>query len=250
MRIDEVMGGTAQEGDNRLATAIAQFLDGRDPPDPPYKLMVGDWSGRRQLRKWFEKLGWGRMLVNSEPDPYEDEPWGLDNGAYTAWAQDRPFPEDTFLERVETARQVAEDRDSLPEMAVVPDRIGEGMESLEFSLSWIDRCQSVAPEFPWYLGLQEGMTFDAVRDVAHRFDGFLLGGGNRRRSFKGLARQWCSIARDHDINFHFARVSTRWALMHAAEVGADSADTAMPLFRVGDMRKFLGWYLTVCRSYE
>jgi hypothetical protein len=142
---------------------------------------------------------------------YPFERWAFDNGAFEAWTKGQPFPETVFV-------------NSDPTVAVVPDKVAGGMESLEFSLRWRERL----PDFwPWYLAVQDDMPREAVLKAAHVFNGIFLGGTDK---FKLTAYGWCRLAHFCDKPFHYGRAGTLTKVRHAWNVGADSLDSNFPLW--------------------
>jgi hypothetical protein len=151
---------------------------------------------------------------------YPFEPWGFDNGAYVAWKKGLSFPEEVFLRRLDVALKVSSD----PIIAVCPDIVTKGVESLDFSLRWLERL----PRFwPWYLAVQDGMTHRDVQVVGHLFAGIFLGGSDK---FKRTAYGWSRLAHFMDKKFHYGRAGTLDKLAHAHAVQADSVDSCFPLW--------------------
>jgi hypothetical protein len=194
-------------------------------------VMVGDTRSSANLVILQEKQ-WGRMVVEKRPKPFPFERWGFDNGAFPAFCAGLPFPEEAFLSRLEVARQANVD----PWLAVVPDIVAGGMRSLEFSTAWRVRLRE---PWPWYLAVQDGMTFEAVEDVLHLFSGIFLGGTDR---FKLTAYSWCQFAHRHHKRFHYGRAGTLRKLRHAYQIGADSLDSSFPLWSAERMRLFTLWF--------
>ena len=52
-------------------------------------VLVGDTRSHKNVAL-LKGLGWGRMRVLNMPQPFEGEPWALDNGAFGAWRGGRP----------------------------------------------------------------------------------------------------------------------------------------------------------------
>jgi len=117
-------------------------------------------------------------------------------------------------------------------MAVAPDVVCGGLRSLEFSLAWLARL----PPWPWYLAVQDGMGVDDVEAAIHLFDGIFLGGSD---DFKWTARYWCDLAHAHGKKFHFARAGTLKKVTFARRIGADSCDSAFPLWSMRRFEQFL-----------
>ena len=194
------------------------------------KILLGDTRSRKN-QYLFQMNGWGRMFASDRPFPpfyYAYEPWGFDNGAFVAWTRGNQFPEKVFLKRLDAALRVETD----PAVAVCPDIVAGGLRSLEFSVNWLKRLPSW---WPWYLAVQDGMTQDAVLDVAHLFAGIFLGGTDR---FKLTAYHWSRLAHFADKKFHYGRAGTLRKIRHAYAVEADSLDSNFPLWTVDRMRVF------------
>lgn len=151
---------------------------------------------------------------------------GFDNGAYLDWINKRDFDEKRFRDALDAAMDVG-----IPYMAVVPDLVGRGDDSLYFSLNWLDKLPTY---WPWYLAVQDGMRIHRVEDVIHYFDGLFLGGTD---AFKAEAQDWCNLARIHGKRFHFARAGTERKIKQAIRIGADSLDSSFPLWTVERMRR-------------
>jgi hypothetical protein len=111
-----------------------------------------------------------------------------------------------------------------PILAVVPDIVAGGQRSLDFSLDWVMRLPN---GWPWYLAVQDGMETHQVEDSLHLFSGIFLGGTDR---FKRTAYRWCNLAHAHQKRFHYGRAGTIAKLLHAKKIGADSLDSAFPLW--------------------
>jgi hypothetical protein len=183
------------------------------------KVFIAETSDTQTVAR-LQQLGWGRMFCFRTIKPYPYEPWAFDNGAFKAWTSHTMFDEIAYLKRLAVARTVGSD----PALAVVPDIVANGCESLRFSLDWIAKLPS---DWPWYLAVQDGMERDDVDDVLHLFTGLFLGGTNR---FKLSADKWCRLAHQAGKKFHYGRAGTLRKLCHAVKIGADSLDSSFPLW--------------------
>ena len=192
------------------------------------KVLVGETRSRKNIAA-LQELGWGRMFTVRPPTPYPYEPWGFDNGAFPAWLHGKNFPEYEFLKRLETAQDAPCD----PYLAVVPDIVAGGLKSLQFSLEWRKELRDV--EWPWYLAVQDGMEVSNVEPCLGWFDGIFLGGSD---GFKAQAGRWGALAHKHQKRFHFGRASTPNKLVSAYRSGADSCDSAFPLWTAARMKEF------------
>lgn len=217
------------------------------------KVILGDFTGRREPR--LQELGWGRMKIDRSFTPkgkhggqwmhYKGEPWALDNGAYIQWSRQDFSPTASYdfstFERMltELERTLRLDPTKAPLFVVVPDRPAQGLESLWFSLEWIHAAMKREDLELWqirfYLALQDGMTPADLHmeceicgePVAEHFAGLFLGGS---AAFKKSALEWSAQAKGHGLGFHYARAGTIEKLRHAHLVGADSLDSAFPMF--------------------
>jgi len=180
--------------------------------------LVGE-TGSRKFKRILREYGLGRMFVSRTPDPYEGEPWGFDNGAFACYLHGYTFDGDRFMRRLEKAYKIG-----TPYLAVVPDIVGRGLESLEFSLAW---REMLPDDWPWYLAVQDGIKQSDVLPYLEQFDGIFLGGTN---SYKRTCRAWCEFAHKHGKKFHFGRAGTRAKILLCKDIGADSADSAFPLW--------------------
>lgn len=219
---------------------FAQEFGPLEPDDWPITIMFGGstWD-------WFEKTGCGRMWSASKPTVYEGEPWGFDNGAWAAWEGEGhsmspgDFPKRTFLRRLQ---QVYGDVEP-PTVAVVPDLLNAGLDSLHFSCQAVERLQEEGyGEWPWYLPIQKGMNRKAVYDRLELFDGLFLGGG---KHLKPQAREWMAVAEEAEVPVHYGQCGTIPKLQHAIQIGVDSLDSAAPVMNFTKLKEFL----STCATY-
>jgi hypothetical protein len=183
-------------------------------------VMVGEMTGCNVPR--LERLGWGRMWVarGRNISTYPGEPWGFDNGAFRDWRDGVPFDESAYAGRLDRARGAG-----IPYLAILPDIVGGGAASLAMSVRWLVKESDA--DWPWYLAVQDGMEPDDVEPFVDRLAGIFLGGTSR---FKAQAGKWCEWAHEHGLRFHYGRAGTPLKVAHAMEIGADSLDSAFPLW--------------------
>lgn len=172
------------------------------------------------------------MWVTRRVHIYPGEPWGFDNGAYGAWRRGEQFPDEGYRKRLEAGVQIG-----IPQLAVVPDIVGEGERSLEFSLTW---RRQLPDSWPWYLAVQDGMRPDWIRPHVQKLAGIFLGGTDR---FKQQAAYWATLARQEwGIGFHYGRASSFERLEHALDIGATSADTTNFMWTTKKWRRLKDWW--------
>lgn len=192
-------------------------------------ILVGDTRSRK-LVAVLARFGWGRIFIKARPTPYHGEPWGFDNGAFGDWRRGDTFDGDAYLRRLDTARRVG-----TPAIAVCPDIVGDRA-SFEFSLRWRERLESIAPDWPWYFVTQDGLEARDIVPHMHSFAGLFLGGTNQH---KRTAEVWAAVARRAGKRFHYGRAGTMRKLRHAVSVGADSLDSALPLWTAARFASFV-----------
>jgi hypothetical protein len=205
------------------------------------RVFVGDTRSGAMIRR-LRMHGWGRMFQARTGGSrfislYPGEEWALDNGAYMDWKAERPFDERDFTGRLSSIT-VQVMRGQLPEpyLAVLPDLPTKGEESLEYSLSWLNRLDEAA-SWRWYLAVQDEMPPESV-DAAHEehgFAGIFLGGSNGYKSTAAFWRDWTNERR---LPLHYARAGTANAVAHALEVQANSIDSAFPLWTLARFEHF------------
>lgn len=188
------------------------------------KVLVGERPSQ-SVRRFCDKHGWGEMYIYAKPRENFHRS-GFDNGAFLDWINERDFDEKRFRDALDVAMDAG-----IPYMAVVPDLVGRGVESLDFSLRWRD---DLPREWPWYLAVQDGMEPWRVEEVIYLFDGLFLGGTD---ALKAEAEDWCSLAHIHGKRFHFARAGTERKIKQAIRIGADSLDSSFPLWTVDRLRR-------------
>jgi len=185
------------------------------------KIFVGGGSSKR-TRRVLRENGIGEMLVNPLSKTQEcPSLWAFDNGAFVNWKEGKPFDSAKFQRWLEYAYR----NYPRPYLAVLPDKVGEGMKSFEFSLKWKETLTLY--DWPWYLALQDGMESAAVIGEIDKVSGLFLGGTD---DFKKQAGYWKKIAHHSNRPFHYARAGTLGKLAHAIMIGADSLDSAFPLW--------------------
>lgn len=198
-------------------------------------VLLGEFTGKRVAR--LQAHGWGRMFIQTRPRPYPREPYGLDNGAFRDWRKGAPFNHIRFTRMLHWTGALAES----PYVCVLPDRVAEGDRSLAFSAHHYHNLPPFALRWPWYLALQDGMTAGSVMSFLRNVpvDGLFLGG---TRDFKRHAAAWARLARMEGKRFHYGRCSTPRRLDHAVSVGADSIDTAFPMWTELRWTAFEAWW--------
>ena len=193
-------------------------------------IILGECTGTTARK--MEALGWGRMWIARGRNiyTYPGEPWGFDNGAFRDWRAGIAFDETAYMKSLEKAEANAEP----PYLAVLPDIPTQGLQSLDYSMGWLGRL----PDFNWYLAVQDGMSTTDVS--ADGLSGIFLGGTN---SYKSTAAEWCKWAHAHGLKFHYGRAGTQSKVAQAQYIGADSLDSAFPMWTKQRFNDFTRWIM-------
>lgn len=171
-------------------------------------------TGTRQNLAAMRANGWHLLVSASGVLRTEGMPYALDNGAWSAFIQGRPFDELAFDKAFSLLGENAE-------WVVLPDIVAGGLRSLEFSLLWLERLRS-SPA-PLLLAVQDGMTPDDVREYLSPAVGIFVGGTTEWK-LKTL-HSWGILARRRCCHLHVGRVnSAKRILLCAAAGGAHSVD--------------------------
>ncbi len=198
--------------------------------------ITGDCRSR-EFVAIMQKYGWGRMVIGQKIRPYSGEPWCFDNGAWRDYKNGRAFDEQAFLGRLAMAEEIG-----TPYMAVVPDIVMGGAGSLAFSNGWIerlDRFGTIARNWSWYLAVQNGMTVGMVEDALkkYKYAGIFIGGDDAFK--RHTDRQWVELAHKYGLKCHYGRCGTKRKVRRAIGIGADSCDSAFPLWVRDRLESFI-----------
>lgn len=213
------------------------------------KVLLGEFTGCRVPR--LQAMGWGRMMIERPFTPYAWEPWALDNGAYRMFRAGAPYVWTKFDDQL--ARLDAEllsGRLTPPMFAVLPDCVGDARASLRLTIEWLERASWTRPGLvgppewgaapfdrfwiPRAMAVQDGMTTADLEakvggvPLICYFDWLFLGGSTE---FKyRTAPEWRALLNHWGGRFHYGRAGTLRKLEHAYSVGADSCDSAFPMW--------------------
>src|SRR5262245_35839761 len=116
------------------------------------KVLVGERPSR-EIREICSRNGWGEMYIYSKPRNNFAKS-GFDNGAWLDFINGRSFDERRYQRALDRAATIGK-----PYFAVVPDLVACGLQSLTFSLSWLDR---MPPGWRCYLAVQDGMKCEHI----------------------------------------------------------------------------------------
>lgn len=218
---DGTVTGRAQA---HMAYASYYGMDGESDLDPECEERLGyspqpltayaSRTGTKQNLDAMRKAGW-RLLVSAAGVVRTEgfEKFALDNGAWSAFSQGRPFDELAFGRALDKVGEKAD-------FVVVPDIVEGGQASLEFSLKWLDRLKGFPQKL--LIAVQDGMGIDDVRELLNPSVGIFLGGST---TFKLQTMEaWGVLARRRNAYFHVGRVNSALRIAKCAAACAHSFD--------------------------
>lgn len=170
-------------------------------------------TGTRRNLAALRGAGW-RLLVSAAAClRNEGFQYALDNGAWSAYTQGRPFDVRAFEIALAKMGPGAD-------WTVIPDVVAGGAPSLELSLSWMRRVLDSTPRA--LLAVQDGITPADVRGFLGERVGLFVGGSTEWK-LRTLA-QWAALGRETGAWCHVGRVNTRRRIHACSLAGATSFD--------------------------
>ena len=170
-------------------------------------------TGTRRNLDGLRRAGW-RLLVSAAAClRCEGFPYALDNGAWSAYTQGRPFDDRAFV--VALAKMGAG-----ADWTTIPDIVAGGPASLELSLKWMRRVLDETPRA--MLAVQNGMVPEDVRPFIGARVGIFVGGDTKWKM--ATLEQWCALGRERGAWVHVGRVNSKKRISACATSGATSFD--------------------------
>ena len=192
------------------------------------------YVGQTRSRKLIARLrdeGFGECTQPTEFPPRRF-PYMLDNGAFSAWKRGETFDSAKWLSALRRVGELAEP----PRFAIAPDLVAGGLDSLALSIGWLGEMERA--RVPAYLAVQDGMTEEEVLPVLRKgFAGVFVGGTLPWKL--GTGARWVKIAHEAGVPCHIGRVGTPDRCTWAAECGADSIDSCLPLWSDAQLTRFV-----------
>lgn len=191
-------------------SAIEELLPARVPMLRPYASRTGTRTTLDNMRN----LGWSILVSAAGVLRTEGfSSWALDNGAWSAFQQGKPFDEDAFSRAIDKVGEGSQ-------WVVLPDIVAGGMASLDLSLKWLDRLQGFPERL--LIAVQDGMEPDDVREYLSPMVGLFIGGST---PFKLRTMDaWGQLSRRRNCYMHVGRVNSLKRINACAQAGADSFD--------------------------
>jgi hypothetical protein len=170
-------------------------------------------TGTKRNLAALRAAGW-RLLVSATAClRTEGMRYAMDNGAWTAYQQDKPFDEDAFMRAIDKLGESAD-------WIVVPDIVTGGLRSLDYSLSWLEKLRGLPT--PLLLAVQDGMEPNDVRELLSPAVGIFIGGSTEWK--EETADQWGRLARRRNCYLHVGRVNSQRRIGICNAAGANSFD--------------------------
>jgi hypothetical protein len=168
-------------------------------------IQVGYLAGKYQSR-----IGW-LLSPDGWIKPPIWMPYAIDNGAYPAWSNNKPWDKDKFLKHLEKTKTAPKK----PLWVVVPDVVAEKDATIANWIPWSNQIRKILHDVPLAFAVQDGMTKKDVPDDAQ----VIFVGGSTKWKWRNL-HSWTN-------NFprvHVGRVNSEKLLWAAHEAGAESCD--------------------------
>ncbi len=170
-------------------------------------------TGTRRNLAALRDHGWRLLVSASGCLRHEGFRFALDNGAWSAYTQGKPFDVRAFEVALRKLGHAAD-------WSVLPDIVAGGMPSLELSLSWMRRVLDESPVA--LLAVQDGIEPCDVRSFLGPRVGIFVGGSTAWK-LKTLD-DWGRLGRDVGCWVHVGRVNTARRIHHCGVAGVTSFD--------------------------
>lgn len=170
-------------------------------------------TGTRKNLRALRGAGWRLLVSATGVLRHEGFPYAVDNGAWTAYAQGRPFDESLFVRALRLLGRSAD-------WVVVPDVVAGGRASLDLSLRWLRPVLDEAPRA--LLAVQDGMGEADVTPFLGERVGLFVGGSTEWKL--RTLDAWAALGRRARCWVHVGRVNTARRIHLCGTAGATSFD--------------------------
>ena len=162
----------------------------------------------------MREIGWRMLCEPKQELKYRETPpplpYACDSGAWGAFVRGEEFDEARYL------RMVARLSDGA-DWTVLPDIVGGGLESLDPSLSWLDRVPGRR-----LIAVQDGMTTQDIEPLVGDSVGIFVGGSTDWKL--SSLRSWGKVAERTGCWLHVARVNSAKRIRLCRDAKAHSFD--------------------------
>lgn len=168
-------------------------------------------------------------------------PWFFDNGAFSSFSHGSRYDKIKFYKRlIEIFAKVSLGEINNPDFIVLPDIVGSGKKSLEYSKRWMTFLNSSKlGEFKYYLAIQDGMAFSEVEELiaSKSIDGLFLGGTKPWKYATGS--KWCTLANKYNMKIHVGGVGVKSKIEWAESCGFTSVDSGVAMLHPKHLNEVL-----------
>lgn len=177
-------------------------------------------TGTRRNIAALSAAGWGWMVgpLDMGGPILGGMSWALDNGAWPAFQQGKPWSEELFLRALDRYGAGAD-------FIVVPDVVANREASLARTREWLPRLLARADldGVRLLIAVQDGMTFDDIEPLlTDPRIGIFIGGSTDWK--EAAIIPWGIWAKAHGLYVHCGRVNTARRMALCAAGGIDSVD--------------------------
>lgn len=170
-------------------------------------------TGTRKNLKALRNAGWRLLVSASGCLRNEGFEYGLDNGAWTAFQQKKPFDVAAFSNALSRFGDAAD-------WVVVPDIVMGGLASLELSLAWLPRVRSSTSLA--LIAVQDGFMTKDIEPLLGPNVGVFVGGSTDWK--EASMNEWATLCKAKGAWCHVGRVNTKRRIAKCASAGATSFD--------------------------
>lgn len=156
----------------------------------------------------YGQLGW-LMSPGGWRQPKRGLPYALDNGAFPAWTNGKPWNEDAFIQLLESARLAPYP----PLWVIAPDVVTDRLGTITRWIEWRPALRDYG--WPLAFAVQDGMT---QADVPPDADVIFVGGSTEWK--RDTVLQWCR----NNPRVHVGRVNDYDFLRECHKAGVESCD--------------------------
>lgn len=168
-------------------------------------------TGTRRNLAALRRAGWRLMVSARGVLRTEGFRYAIDNGAWTSFKRGEPWDQGAFKRVVDLLGDGAD-------FVVLPDIVAGGRDSLQLSLSWMERLR----RFRTLIPVQDGITPRDIGDHVSTTRGIFLGGSTDWKL--ATMAEWGRCAAEWCCWLHVGRVNSIKRIALCAAAGATSFD--------------------------
>ncbi len=174
-------------------------------------------TGTLKTLEIFKKYGWRLLLTPDNFSLPKGFNYCLDNGAFSAFSQNKKWDEKAFLRLLNRFGPGSD-------FVICPDIVCGGEDSLRLSLKFLPICLNKAPKV--LIPIQDGFKSENLIPYLSQRVGLFLGGSKEYRT-KTLS-YWVAVAHGANCHFHVAKVNSLSSIQTCLFYGVSSFDGSGP----------------------